>query len=157
MVHSPPQHWESLLHESPAWRQNDEGAQRLPEQKPEQHPEFAVHDSPRTEHVVLREVQVFDVPQVPLQHCALLVHAWPVATHAGTVHTFPLQFWLQHWLAVVHAAPTLRQVGPVPESVPASVVPPPHLSNPPPPQYCGLVQVWQLSWFPQPSPAKPQL
>jgi hypothetical protein len=152
LLHRPPQQSESEPHVSPLWPQKEDGAHTPPEQYWEQHWEPCVQALPRVRHPLFSAPHV-PAEHVPLQHWALLEHAWPSDVHDATEQTPPTQFWLQHSLAFEHAAPFFRHA--VPES--PAFEPPPHLSNPPPPQNCGEVHVPQSSWPPQPSPAKPQL
>jgi hypothetical protein len=139
------------VHTSPACRQNDEAAQTPFAQFSEQHCEACVHALPSVAQVELSAVHL-PVVQTPLQHWVPLVHDAPSDVHAGRAHTPPVHVPVQQVPAAVHAAPTLRQF-----ALPASeLAGAPHFEKPPPPQNCGKVQDPQLRVPPQPSPAVPQ-
>jgi hypothetical protein len=116
IVHVPVQQSEAPAQASPACPQNDEAWHVPFEQSDEQQSLPAAQALPRVLHVALRDAHA-PVTQLWLQHSPFAVHAVWSEPHAGYRHTFPAQSPLQQSPAVVHPAPSPRQL-PLPPPVP---------------------------------------
>jgi hypothetical protein len=95
-------------------------------QNDEQHSEAVVHAFPSVEHVVLRGVQVPPVPQVPLQHCELVVHDLLSLVHGGGWHEPATQLFEQQSPDDVHATPSGVQTPPSGEQFHVHALSPPN-------------------------------
>lgn len=86
LVQRPPQHWTSLLHESPFCTQNDDALQTLFVQSAEQQSLPCWQGLPSVLQVPL---SAWHAPptQLPLQHSALFEHVAASAVHAGRLQT----------------------------------------------------------------------
>src|ERR1019366_4200861 len=116
-VHDPVQQSGPAEHASPACPQNDEAWHVPFEQSDEQHSPPEAHALPSVLQLLLRDAQVF-ATQLWLQHSPFVVHAARSDVQAGYWQTPPAQSPPQQSRAVVHPAPSPRQL-PVPPPVPA--------------------------------------
>jgi len=114
-VHTPLQQSEFAPQESPSCWQN-EGVVQMPlaGQNLEQHCEACVQGFPTVlPHEDGRAVHMPFDPHVPLQHCTLVVQAWPSGVHAGKMQ-LPLVLHdpLQQSLGLEQAPPSFRHEPP---------------------------------------------
>src|SRR5262249_47965572 len=105
LLQSPPQHSASVAQTSPVCTQNDPPAQRPLLQNFEQHSPSVAQALPPVRQAKLSGVHVLPVPQVPLQHCAELEHAWLSLVHCVAPHWPPLQTNVQHSWGIAQAVP----------------------------------------------------
>lgn len=113
-----------------------------PEQVPEQHMSFVVHDTPVPRHTGARHVPEM---QLPAQQSPVVAQVWPVARHVDARQRPPAQALLQHCEAVEHAAPlalhaVVRQVPPAQSSPAQQAAPPVVHAEPSATQVGGVAQ-----------------
>jgi hypothetical protein len=105
IVHTPPQQSGPCVQVSPLWMQNDDAIEHWPAAHSwEQQSELSVQSLPAVLQDALSAAHTPPV-QVPPQHCAPNVQAWPSDVHAPIEHCPLTQDKEQHSKDVVHAVP----------------------------------------------------
>ena len=120
----PPQHSLCAAQTSPFCVQNDPVEQTPPLQSLEQHSSLAAQALPVVRQTGFSGAHT-PALQVPLQHCAELVHAWLSEVHCAPLQVPALQRRVQQSCGLAHELPPGRQVPPpAPPAPPVAPVPP---------------------------------
>jgi hypothetical protein len=132
LLQSPPQHSRSEAQASPVCVQYEPPVEQTPfVQNFEQQSAWAMHELPAVLQDPFRGTQV--PLQLPLQHCAELVHAWLSDVHCVEPQVPPLQTKVQQSCGTEHEAPGALQE-PVDEQTCACESQVPEQQSPLPPQ-----------------------